>query len=1297
MEPIRYVSGGTPIAPAAVVEALQLDEEGLGSVVWSEEAAAALEHALASAGDDAANAVAESGGQMIPLLHIALKSEDLERVRTLLELGARPEDLDFNEDDDDSEGCALHFAAAQLVSDRPEFNGEAVRLLLCAMLDPETRELRVPLDSLLDGDGKTPLAIAVDHLGKKFTEPPSAVRDVEEDAATAVVRLLLSCGSSAAAVASNTGKNVLHVAAESAPAQCVSLLLESPTATAEALAAADATGAVPLQRALALGRGAPADSVQLLLRRQAALVAPAVPGGAPPRDAASLALHRFLRDYAAEEPVKRDMARKAERVDLAGCVQQLLEAGARPDYAAEDADGVVRTPLAVAARLGVPPEVARTLVEAKAPLDAVDAHGRCALMLAAANGHKDVLSVLLEEDERLGEGAIGAAAGGTAAGEARERRVHASDAEGATALMLSVGFDGADAARAKRQLACTHALLEKGADLQALDALGRCALLRALLPGPMLGLSSSASAGGAAAGGGGGGGGGSAAATLASTLLRAATGERPTLTATLGRSKSSSLGAALQQRANSNANLQLGPPAPAKAKGGEGQGEAEAEAPAASPAAAAAGGAAEDEPLMFAAAHALLGVERWKTRLEVVKLLLKPEAYPEAVAALDRLPAREAAAAEAQMRASEEKARAAAAEGGEEGAAAAAEGGEEVEGTTPGGRAKKKSIVDQAKDAAKGAAKGAQAAARKAGGKADTGAASAQTAEEAKAQKGAKAAKAAAAMAVLCDHNGDCALALAAELAEPPPKAAGGGAPPTNTRELYELLLEALRPCGGLKAAGGFALVSAARFGRLPAATALLSDEHEAVPLFRPRASQLSQLGCLLPPSVLNVSEERWRLRLRLPSTALVAAAAGGHEPMLKLLVEHGALKVWSAATEGHAEDDLTTPLMAAAEAGSEPCVDALLGSADLPKTDTKDAKGRTALLRAAASAVGAGIEKLLRTNFVDAEATDADGAGALVLAARAGNQRAVATLWEARALVTLAEKVAYGKGPMLEAAMYGNLHTVEELQRRGGGTLAREALKEALRSQVGDETPEGRQRSLRAARLLARVSGGGALAWQAVEIGRGAASADMLRQLLAQTDAATLRAESVERDARGRTLLHAAVEEGKDHHAVALAEKLAEEALLLPNTMRLTPIGLAVVHQQDNLVDRLERVVLARLNPTLEVVHGASEERLELAQQLKDKVAAYWPLLTVRMRPASGAGAAGRAGTAHAFDVLWVEKWAAPRDGSRRSAVLYSQPAGATLPTVRHLLTTLRKKIEGDGILDNLSMDMAPLPVIEH
>ena len=80
------------------------------------------------------------------------------------------------------------------VSGRPEFNGEAVRLLLCAMLDPATRAVRVGLDALRDGEGKTPLAVALGRFKNgAFLQPPSAARGVEEDTATAVVRLLLAC------------------------------------------------------------------------------------------------------------------------------------------------------------------------------------------------------------------------------------------------------------------------------------------------------------------------------------------------------------------------------------------------------------------------------------------------------------------------------------------------------------------------------------------------------------------------------------------------------------------------------------------------------------------------------------------------------------------------------------------------------------------------------------------------------------------------------------------------------------------------------------------------------------------------------------------------------------------------------------------------------------------------------------------------------------------------------------------------------------------------------------------------
>ena len=101
-----------------------------------------------------------------------------------------------------------------------------------------------------------------------------------------------------------------------------------------------------------------------------------------------------------------------------------------------------------------------------------------------------------------------------------------------------------------------------------------------------------------------------------------------------------------------------------------------------------------------------------------------------------------------------------------------------------------------------------------------------------------------------------------------------------------------------------------------------------------------------------------------------------------------------------------------------------------------------------------------------------------------------------------------------------------------------------------------------------------------------------------------------------------------------------------------------------------------------LELVHAPSDEHAALAAQLRAKVEAYWPLLTVRTRAASAAKEATRCGTAHAFDLLWVERWGI----TRHSELLHAQQSEAALPTVRNLLTLIRKKIEGDGILDNLA-----------
>lgn len=99
-----------------------------------------------------------------------------------------------------------------------------------------------------------------------------------------------------------------------------------------------------------------------------------------------------------------------------------------------------------------------------------------------------------------------------------------------------------------------------------------------------------------------------------------------------------------------------------------------------------------------------------------------------------------------------------------------------------------------------------------------------------------------------------------------------------------------------------------------------------------------------------------------------------------------------------------------------------------------------------------------------------------------------------------------------------------------------------------------------------------------------------------------------------------------------------------------------------------------------LELVHAP--EHAALAAQLRAKVEAYWPLLTMRTRAASDAKEATRCGTAHAFDLFWVERWGV----TRHSAVLHAQQPGAALPTVRNLLTLIRKKVEGNGILDNLA-----------
>jgi ankyrin repeat protein len=323
-------SGGAPaVAPLAVWQALAVEE-------WDAAAAAALTEALRAAGEDAANAVYSLDGETLPLLQHAVHMESLDKVKLLLREGARPDEIDTSDDESAEEReSALHLAAHMKAQD-PAFNAQVMEALLDALAsqlhgaqvrwlhrheDPRLQHyvqeeaahaprctptlqdcvLQVDVDAVRDGKGKTPLALAVQRFHTMFAQSRGAEADAAEAGASRVVALLLERGSSVAAVDA-TGESVLHGAAEWAPASCLARILGSASCTPLALNAADARGAAPLHRALALGRGgtSPPDNAAVLLQRGAALAPPSSERHA---HGATAALRRFLHDAPRQEGV----------------------------------------------------------------------------------------------------------------------------------------------------------------------------------------------------------------------------------------------------------------------------------------------------------------------------------------------------------------------------------------------------------------------------------------------------------------------------------------------------------------------------------------------------------------------------------------------------------------------------------------------------------------------------------------------------------------------------------------------------------------------------------------------------------------------------------------------------------------------------------------------------------------------------------------------------------------------------------------------------------------------------------
>ncbi|KAL3928279.1 MAG: hypothetical protein SGPRY_002452, partial [Prymnesium sp.] len=398
-------------------------------------------------------------------------SNSLALLSCLLEAGANPCAMD-----EDGQGCSLHVAAAMLARE-PSFALPTLSLLL--------ERTGKPLDSLVDAEGNTAIAVAV-MQGKQLVSGERDSHEAAEEAMGSAVQLLLKHGSglmlvppplepgptSAAPQKRRSGNvqqprsTVLHLAAEWAPSRCLEPLLNSAQASA-AMRIGDEEGHQPLHKALAAGRS---TNVSLLLSHfpDAAIFDGRGGGG----------LHDLIRSST------RHPARHSARADYPACLRLLVEQAGR-GVNQKDAEG--RTALLVGLSENVDQSLVRELIRLRARIDSTDQGGMNALMIAAASGNADALSLLLDRGAEVsgGEG-LGAGEGrredtlceggrgmesGAGGGSSCLAPIDAVNAQGRTALMLAAKV---------RSVECVDVLLNHGSDLQRLDGSGASTLLQAL-------------------------------------------------------------------------------------------------------------------------------------------------------------------------------------------------------------------------------------------------------------------------------------------------------------------------------------------------------------------------------------------------------------------------------------------------------------------------------------------------------------------------------------------------------------------------------------------------------------------------------------------------------------------------------------------------------------------------------------------------------------------------------------------------------------------------------------------------
>jgi len=161
----------------------------------------------------------------------------------------------------------------------------------------------------------------------------------------------------------------------------------------------------------------------------------------------------------------------------------------------------------------------------------------------------------------------------------------------------------------------------------------------------------------------------------------------------------------------------------------------------------------------------------------------------------------------------------------------------------------------------------------------------------------------------------------------------------------------------------------------------------------------------------------------------LLAACAGGHGEVVRLLVEAGA--------------DMVAPRRAlnlAAYIGNEGVVEQLLRAR--AQVDAANKNGDTALMAASQEGHQGVVEQLLRAG-AQVEAADKEGFTALMLASQQGHQGVVEALLRAGAQTEAATK--YGVTSLMEASKEGHIEVVRSLLACGADVNAAGPLGTAL------------------------------------------------------------------------------------------------------------------------------------------------------------------------------------------------------------------------------------------------------------